>query len=93
MSALVKAAGQPLRVLRLGTMKLFIAASLVVSVAAFGFAVGQATSDRQASAVNGGSLAVRAIHPMHRHYEPIVTWSMSTSGPMSVSRSAGTTSR
>ncbi len=63
MSAMVKAAGYPPRAVRLSPMRLVIGAALVVSVAAGGFAVGRATSDRQAVAVNGGSLSIGAVHP------------------------------
>jgi hypothetical protein len=63
MSAMVNAAGHPLGSVRQGPMRLVIGAALVVSIAASGFAVGRATSDRQAVAANGGSLSAGAVHP------------------------------
>jgi hypothetical protein len=63
MSALVMAAGHRLGVVRQRPMRFVVGVALVVSIAATGFAVGRATSDRQAVAVNGGSLAIGAVHP------------------------------
>jgi hypothetical protein len=63
MSAMVKAAGHPLGVLRQGPIRLVIGAALVVSIAAGGFAIGRATSDPQAVTVNAGSLSAGAVHP------------------------------
>jgi hypothetical protein len=63
MSAMVKAAGHPLGVVRQGPMRLVIGAALVVGIAVGGFAVGRATSDREAAAVVGGSFSVGAVHP------------------------------
>jgi hypothetical protein len=63
MSAMFNSAGHPLRLDLQGPSRLVIAAALVVSIAAGGFAAGRATSDRQAVAVNGGSLSVGAVHP------------------------------
>jgi hypothetical protein len=63
MSTMVKAAGHPPGFVRQRSMSLVIGAALVVTIAAGGFAVGRATSDRQAVAVNGGSLSIGAVHP------------------------------
>jgi hypothetical protein len=63
MSAMFNSAGHPLRLDLQAPSRLAIAAALVVSIAAGGFAVGRATSDRPAVAVNGGSLSIGAVHP------------------------------
>lgn len=63
MSAMVKTAGHPLGVVRQGPIRLVIWAVFAVSIAAGAFAVGRATNDPQAVAVNGGSLSVGAVHP------------------------------
>jgi hypothetical protein len=80
MSAMFNSAGHPLRLDLQGPSRLAIAAALVVSVAAGGFAVGRATSDRQAVAVNGGSLSVGAVHPERGTIVYHRTWPAQVSG-------------
>ena len=63
MSAIVKKAGQPRGVVRLGSMRFVIGAAFVVSVAAGGFAVGRANSDRQEAAVDGEAVSAGTVYP------------------------------
>jgi hypothetical protein len=60
---MVKTARHPVGIVRQGPMRLVIGAAILVSIAASGFAFGRATSDRQAAAINGGSLSMGAVHP------------------------------